>query len=94
MKRFEVTHARHLHPPYGMWIVRHRGVEVGRQLSQPSADDCARMLAAHREGAKKLDFYEDRWIKEYGSRGVAALGRQRRGGRAKQAHHAMRRKPA
>ena len=94
MKDFQVIHAAHLHPPYGMWIVRHGGVEIGRQISQPGRADCEDMLRKHHASGAKLEFYEDRWIKEYGSRGVAALARQRRGGRGKKVHHAMRRKSA
>lgn len=77
MKRFEIIHAAHLHPPYGLWIVRHRGVVIGKQLSQPNQGDCELMLVKHREtpaGAAPKQF-------SYHLRGLAATrASQRRGG--------------
>lgn len=85
MKRFTITHAAHLHPPYGLWIVRHKGVEIGRQLSQPSADDCETMLARRRDGERPLAFAETRLTRtSYHLGGAeATLQAQRRGGYAK-----------
>lgn len=83
MSAFAVTHATHLHPPYGLYIVRHRGVVIGRQLSVPSDDDCRHMLRVHREGKQKLAFAGDRLAKNYGRHldGPDATTRsQRRGG--------------
>lgn len=85
MKRFEITHAAHLHPPYGLWIVRHQGREIGRQLSQPSAGDCETMLARQRDGQRPLAFASQRPRRtSYHLGGVeATLEAQRRGGHHK-----------
>ena len=88
MKRFDLIHATHLHPPYGMWIVRHRGVEIGRQLSQPSQDDCERMLIKHREGPKPLQHADTRLSRTVHHVGGSVITRdnQVRGGLNKRKH--------
>lgn len=82
MSGFELVHAAHLHPPYGLWIVRHEGVVIGRQLSRPSEDDCRNMLIRHREGTKPVPYADTRLTRtSYHLGGAeATLKAQRRGG--------------
>ncbi len=88
MTHFEITHHAHLHPPYGLWIVRHRNVVIGRRISRPNYDDCVLMLAQHREGKKQLTFADRSLSKpapiSYHLGGAeATLKSQRRGGHNK-----------
>jgi len=76
---FDITHAAHLHPPYGLWIVRRDGVVIGRQLSKPDEDDCRRMLREHREGRQVLQHANVRIsATSYHLSGAAATKRSQR----------------
>jgi len=83
MKSFEIVHATHLYPPYGLWIVQYRGTVVGKQLSQPCQDDCERMLRVHRESKQNEDFADlsvPKTVSYHLGGATATKNSQRRGG--------------
>ena len=83
MKRFDITRATHLYPPYGLWIVQYRGTVIGKQLSQPCQDDCERMLRVHRESKQHDDFADlsvPRTFSYHLGGATATKASQRRGG--------------
>lgn len=52
---FIVRRDEHLHLPYGAFRVLWRGKEVGRSLSYPEYDTCARLRRDHRLDSRRYD---------------------------------------
>ena len=80
MSEFQIIHAAHLHPPYGMWIVRHRGIEIGRQISRPNEADCTSMLRKFREAHKAEEAADLKPVSYHLGGAAATRESQRRGG--------------
>lgn len=62
--------------PYTIYSTLHNGVEVGRQLSYPCADDCARYVARHLANSKKTPALTALLDKELHNRIVGTLQRR------------------